>query len=739
VYDSYGRDVATIDALGNRTTMVLDGFGRQVNEVDADSNTTTFVYDGLNRVVNETSATGGLSTMTYDADGRLATSTDPLGREITYSYDAVGNNTGQTWLNADTTVQGRLTFTYDANNRLLTAANSVGTYTVTYTAVGEIATAKDPWSDLLTFIYDGAGHRTKVQDNFNGVTSNVYDASGNLTQQEFGGTGQTPMRIDQAYNANNLLTDVTRYRDLAGTTKVATTSHVYDVAGQLTSQIDKTGGGSSIANYTWVYDAAGRLTSETLNSGSPVTYTYDSDNQLTGDTVATHTYDAEGNRTGTGYSTATGNELQSDPGWNYSYDATGDETKKVAISGGQTWKYTYDDKNELTSAKLWSADPDYVGTAVLQKEVDYKYDAWGNLAERSDDPDGSGPISASVTHYAVDGWNPALAGATGTSNFNVWAELDGNNSNALLTRYLHGDEVDGLVGRQDAGVAYWYLTDRLGSVRDVTDNSGNVKDALVYDGFGNIVTETNSAYRGNYSWTGRQVDTETRLQYNRARWYDSATSRWQSQDPIGFAAGDSNLHRYLRNQPLSTIDPSGMEGWIRRLGGALLVLGSGGAILAGWELYNAHHDVNVIAGVIGNMAVQQIIWDHVNGGPRENLTTDSFVWGGPDAHPRTLADSLGAGDLTRLNDALLNRLTCNEGATIVSSEFVVNISYNLDQPRIVPGQAGRSNIGVSYSVRFTSRVTFRIGQGAPITQDFPLTSANGHYEESRFRTREFTR
>jgi RHS repeat-associated protein len=408
-------------------------------------------------------------------------------------------------------------------------------------------------------MYDAAGHRTKVQDNFNGVTSNVYDANGNLTQQEFGGTGQTPMRIDQSYNANNQLNDVTRYSDLAGTTKVATTSHVYDVAGELTSQMDKTGGGTNIANYTWVYDAAGRLTSETLNSGSPVTYTYDADNQLTGDTVATHTYDAEGNRTGTGYSTGTGNELQSDPGWNYSYDATGNETKKVAISGGQTWKYTYDDKNELTSAKLWSADPDYVGTAVLQKEVDYTYDAWGNMASRSDDPDGSGPLTPSLTHYALDGWNPALAGATGTSNFNVWAELDGNNSNALLTRYFHGDHVDQLIGRQDGGVAYWYLTDRLGSVRDVTDNSGTNKDAISYDGWGNITSESGITYRGSYAWTGRQFDVETDLQYNRARWYDPATGRWQSQDPLGFDAGDSNLFRYVANSAPNTLDPSGLQ------------------------------------------------------------------------------------------------------------------------------------------------------------------------------------
>ena len=555
VFDAYGRQVATIDPLGNRTTMVLDSLGRQVNEIDSNLNKTTFVYDDLGHVVQELTPTGGSITMAYDADGRLSSETDALGRRIDYGFDADGNNTGQTWHNADGSTS-YLTFTYDDNGRQLTAANSVGTYTMTLDATGEVSTVHGLWGAVLTFTYDAAGHRTVVQDNFGGVATNAYDANGNLTQQKFGGTGLTPMRIDQAYDPNNELTDVARYSDLAGTTKVATTSHVYDAAGELTSQIDKTGGGTSIANYTNIYDAAGRITSEKLNGGAPTTYAYDADGQLTGDGTTTPTYDAEGNRTNTPDSTGAGNELQSDATWDYTYDQAGNETMKVAISGGEAWTYGYDNKNELLQAKLWTDNPVVYGTSgdPVLKEVDYKYDVWGNMTERDDYPTGSG--SPTVTRFAVDGWNPALAGATGTSNFNVWGDLDGSNN--LQTRYLHGDQLDQLIARQDAGVQYWYLTDRQGSVRDVLDNSGNVKDAIVYDGFGNIISETNSAYRGGYAWTGRQFDVETDLQYNRARWYDPATARWQSQDPLGFDAGDSNLYRYVHNSPTAEADPSGL-------------------------------------------------------------------------------------------------------------------------------------------------------------------------------------
>src|SRR5262249_27580244 len=59
-------------------------------------------------------------------------------------------------------------------------------------------------------------------------------------------------------------------------------------------------------------------------------------------------------------------------------------------------------------------------------------------------------------------------------------------------------------------------------------------------------------------WTGREYDSETGLQYNRARYYDPKTGRWTSQDPLGFDAGDSNLYRYVRNAPAANPDPSGL-------------------------------------------------------------------------------------------------------------------------------------------------------------------------------------
>ncbi len=463
------------------------------------------------------SAVGNLTEYLFDPDnsvGLMTQSIDALGRKIDYQYDADNRVTTEIWLNSGGTPTQTMIYSYDANSNELTAGNSVGTYTMAYDALNQVTGVQELWSQTLSFTYDAVGNRTKVQDGQGGVSTSVYDAANNLVTQLFGGSGQTPMRVDLTYNPDNQIATETDYSNLSGTTTVAYAAYSYDADERLTNQQTKKGSdNSNIANFTYTYDAASRVTTEVAN-GTTTSYAYDADGQLTGDGTNTVTYDDNGNRDNGSNVVGSDNQIASDANWTYSYDAAGNETYKVAVSGGETWEYGYDNKNELVSAQLWQSDPRVYGTGdTLLEEVDYKYDVWGNLVETDSYPTGSG--SPVVTRYAVDGWNPALRGATGNANFNVWADLDGSNN--LLTRYFHGDQVDQLLGRQDSGTQYWYVTDYQGSVRDVLDNSGNVKDAITYDSWGNIISETNSAYRGNYAWTGRMFDVETGLQYNRAR------------------------------------------------------------------------------------------------------------------------------------------------------------------------------------------------------------------------------
>jgi RHS repeat-associated protein len=161
-----------------------------------------------------------------------------------------------------------------------------------------------------------------------------------------------------------------------------------------------------------------------------------------------------------------------------------------------------------------------------------------------------------TTRYAYDMSNPTKAGAIGTAGSDIWATFSALGS--LTNRELQGDGVDQHLAYVTSSNAYWYLTDHLNSIRSVINNSGTVQDSIVYDGYGNITYQTPSpATTPLYSYTGRELDVETGLQYNRARYYDATTGRWFSQDPMGFHAGDSNLYRYVNNQPTNEADPSG--------------------------------------------------------------------------------------------------------------------------------------------------------------------------------------
>ncbi len=73
-----------------------------------------------------------------------------------------------------------------------------------------------------------------------------------------------------------------------------------------------------------------------------------------------------------------------------------------------------------------------------------------------------------------------------------------------------------------------------------------------------MTSETNPSLDFRFGYTGRERDKETGLQYNRARYYDPMTGGFIGQDPLEFGAGDANLYRYITNNPINFVDPSGL-------------------------------------------------------------------------------------------------------------------------------------------------------------------------------------
>lgn len=98
------------------------------------------------------------------------------------------------------------------------------------------------------------------------------------------------------------------------------------------------------------------------------------------------------------------------------------------------------------------------------------------------------------------------------------------------------------------------MTDALGSVIALTDDSGVVKTAYTYDPFGNV-TVSGEASDNPFQYTGREND-GTGLYYYRARYYSPELQRYISEDPIGLFGG-INFYRYVGNSPLNYRDPRG--------------------------------------------------------------------------------------------------------------------------------------------------------------------------------------
>ena len=157
---------------------------------------------------------------------------------------------------------------------------------------------------------------------------------------------------------------------------------------------------------------------------------------------------------------------------------------------------------------------------------------------------------------------------------NIWVDL--NSSNALETRYLWGSQgltssstsdsamsqVDRLFARISSAGAAWYLDDRLGSVRNIVNNSGTLTDTITYDPFGNVLHETGPT-GDRYKFAGMQLDNETGLSYDLDRYYDTTRGRFMTEDPSGLGP-DVNPYRYVGNDPVNATDPTGLMQLIGR-------------------------------------------------------------------------------------------------------------------------------------------------------------------------------
>jgi RHS repeat-associated protein len=225
-------------------------------------------------------------------------------------------------------------------------------------------------------------------------------------------------------------------------------------------------------------------------------------------------------------------KLLSSGTYKYMYDADGNMTSQTNIATGAVTYYTWDYRNRLIEVKQESS------TGTLLNDEKFTYDVFNNRIAVS--------LNGTPQLYTVyDGSNPYL---------------DFNGSGQLTERYLYNpNALSQFYGQVNAsGNVQWFLTDNINSVRQVVSAGGTVLDAITYDPYGNILSQTNASNAPRFLYAGGAYDTITgQYQFGR-RYYAPTDGRWASQDSLGFAAGDTDLYRYVYNDPANARDPSGL-------------------------------------------------------------------------------------------------------------------------------------------------------------------------------------
>jgi RHS repeat-associated protein len=128
---------------------------------------------------------------------------------------------------------------------------------------------------------------------------------------------------------------------------------------------------------------------------------------------------------------------------------------------------------------------------------------------------------------------------------------DGENS------YVYGL---GRISQTDTDTEY-FLSDALGSVRQLTNTAGEITLAKSYNPYGEV-THTAGSGQSMYAYTGEQLDASG-LTYLRARYYDANVGRFTSRDTwSGNYNSPHSLNRwnYTNGNPINYIDPSGHNG-----------------------------------------------------------------------------------------------------------------------------------------------------------------------------------
>ncbi|MCO5165161.1 MAG: DUF6531 domain-containing protein [Planctomycetes bacterium] len=550
-FDQDGRLESITDASGVKTSFQYDALDRLTTRTLPGGGTYTFTYDRADNVVETLDPNGTRTVRVYDGLNRLTTCAVLRGPGVegtqaeTYGYDGLSRLI-QATSHVSSTDEETCRWTYDHLGRVLTETQGGKTVASTYAPAGGRMSVAYPGGRTLTFGLDDLQRPTSIRE-------------GTATLATFRWIGAGLRELRRSHGNTTLAT----YLDYDALQRVVR-KRVFPGVGNP----DLPPTTNPTLNRAYAYGPAGERRSETRHDDGDLRDEYEHDSL----------YRTTSSRFDLGPAVEGRRDLRSRK---YTLDLAGNResvTTKTQAPG---------DPSEIETERTYERNVAHQYTKITTEAatVERAHDANGNLRD-----DGThlffydfkdrlvrvakkaGGAMVAEYSYLPDGRRVQRRVHDGlfvTTRRSVWdgpQEVEEQDAlgETVATYVWAPGYVDDLLqfqrtARHRLGAGTFYVhQDARHNVVAISDASGVVERRRFTD-FGEQEV-LGTPVDLDYGFQGRRLDHETGLYYFRARYYDPATGRFISRDPVWDPTNMGNPYTFVGNNPTTLTDPSG-EAW----------------------------------------------------------------------------------------------------------------------------------------------------------------------------------